>query len=89
MYYIEVCVGGASPENVFEKSLLRKKEHEAPVADNLTAETQARMPAWVKYRFVDILRFIGKIIHNFAYYTPHRAKLATTTLGAEPLKLAA
>jgi hypothetical protein len=47
---------------VFEKSFLRKKEHEAPVADSLTADTQASMPAWVKYRFVDILRFIGEII---------------------------
>lgn len=52
-------MGGANPEDVFEKLLLAKKVHEEPIADSLTADVQARMPACVKYRFVDILRFIG------------------------------
>lgn len=40
--------GGAKPEEVLEKSLFRKNEHEAPIADNLTAETDAKIPARVK-----------------------------------------
>jgi hypothetical protein len=58
---LEVSEGGETPDVVFEKSLFVKIEHEELLADSLTEDTQARIPAWVKYRFVELLLFMAQL----------------------------
>lgn len=51
MYYIEVCVGGASPVEVFEKSLFVKTANDEAEAFSFAVETDDNIPTWVKYFF--------------------------------------
>jgi len=40
------------PDEVFDRLLLIKNAHDTAVADSLADDTQASIPAWVKYRFL-------------------------------------